>query len=299
MTTEDKWEALDAGAKQSVSLSRKRKVTIDTWSAGDAPVIRTTRAMVMLWLLGVPALLPIALEAQSLVTLNGGVLHDSGNDVFGTGGALILFAMLAVTPLRTLTRRQWFVPLRRWYGIVLAFNIFFDAIAASNDTAFNGPIGAKLAGHTFLIMGLLMTLLLIPLCIQGIWNQWTFRQLGRYWKPIQKYGTYAVWFILGVHLALLEGFGVQHGDPAGPDRFPFAALHQRLYDYLGCSALLIFLRLPPVRRWIRTQQDAGKVWKVWLIISPLVILFVVAFGYFVNELMYKGIAATQLSPIND
>jgi DMSO/TMAO reductase YedYZ heme-binding membrane subunit len=274
-------------------------INIDTWSTGRVPVIWTSRRTVMLWLLGIPALLPIALEMRGVFTLNGGDLHQTGNDVLGTGGALLLFAMLAITPLRTLTRRQWFVPLRRWYGIVFAFDIFLDAIIASNDTAFNGPVGAKLAGHTFLILGLLMTLLLIPLTIMGIWNQWTFHQLGKYWKPIQEYGTYAIWGILALHLMLLEGFGVRHGDAAGPDRFPFDILHQRFYDYLGCSALLLVLRLPPVRRWIRDKQKASQMWKVWLAIAPLVILFLVAYGYFINELFYKGIAASELSPIND
>jgi DMSO/TMAO reductase YedYZ heme-binding membrane subunit len=289
------WPDVNAGVRSAP----QRKRTIDTWASGDMPVIRTTRQMGLLWLLGAPALLPLAFEMRGILTLNGGDLHGSGNDVLGTGGALLLFAMLAITPLRTLTRRQWFVPLRRWYGVVLAFNIFADAIIASNDTAFNGPIGAKLAEHTFLILGLLMTLLLIPLTVMGIWNQRTFRQLGKYWKPVQQYGTYAVWGILGLHLLLLEGFGVRHGDALGPDRFPFDVLHQRFYEFLGCSALMLTLRLPPVRRWIRARQNAGKTWQVWLTIAPLVIVFLLAYGYFVNELMDKGIAAYNLNPIND
>lgn len=276
-----------------------KTTNIDTWSTGSIPIIRTSRQMVMLWLLGIPALLPIAFELRGVFTLNGGDLHQTGNDVLGTGGALLLFAMLSITPLRTLTRRQWFVPLRRWYGIVFAFDIFLDAIIASNDTAFNGPVGAKLAGHTFLILGLLMTLLLIPLTVMGIWNQWTFHQLGTHWKPIQQYGTYAVWGILALHLMLLEGFGVRHGDAVGPDRFPFDIFHQRFYDYLGCSALLLTLRLPPVKRWIKAKQKANQTWKVWLAIAPLVLLFLLAYGYFINELFYKGIAATELNPIND
>lgn len=268
-----------------------------------APVRRTRRQTFLLRLLGAPALLPVAFEIpgtlHGLLTGDGGTVHGSGNDVLGTGGALLLFAMLAVTPLRTLTRRQWFVPLRRWYGVVLGFTIFLDAALASNDTAFNGAVGAKLAGHSFLLVGFTITLILVPLTIQGIWNQWTMHQLGKYWKPFQKYGTYTVWGLLGVHLMLLEGFGLTRRVVSGPDKFPFDLIHARLYDYLGCSALMIALRLPPVRHWVRGRQQTGKTWQAWLALAPLILLFLVAYVYFGNELMDKGLAAAQLSPIND
>lgn len=271
----------------------------DVWASGDMPVFRANRQTGLLWLLGAPALLPIVFMAPGILTLDGGTVHQSGNDVFGTGGALILYAMLAITPLRTLTRRQWFVPLRRWYGIVFAFNIFLDAITAGNDPAFNGAPYARLLDHTFLLLGVTMTLLLIPLCVQGIWNKRTMRQLGKYWKPFQQYGTYAVWACLGIHLMLLEGFGVSHGDTVGPDSPLYRVLHQRFYDFAGCAALMIALRLPPVRRWIRARQAAGEMRLVWLVISPLAVLFCVAYAVFVNELVYKGVAAFTRNPVND
>jgi DMSO/TMAO reductase YedYZ heme-binding membrane subunit len=287
----------------TATRTREKKFSIDTWTSGQFPVIRTSRQTVLVWLLGAPALAPLALELpgviQALVTGNGDTAHQTGNDVLGSGGALLLFSMLSITPLRTLTRRQWFVPLRRWYGVVFGFTIFLDAIEASNDTAFNGPVGAKLAGHTFLLLGLTMTLLLIPLTVQGIWNQWSMRQLGKYWKPFQKFGTYTIWGLLCAHLILLEGFGLSRRVASGPDKFPFDLFHARLYDYLSCSALMLVLRLPLVRRWVRAKQNAGKTREVWLTIAPLVLLFLLAYGYFVNELFYKGIAAFTLNPIND
>jgi methionine sulfoxide reductase heme-binding subunit len=279
------------------------KQNIDTWSTATIPVVRTRRATVMLWVLGAPALLPIIFEmpgiVQGLVTGNGNTIHSSGNDVFGTGGALLLFAMLSITPIRTLTRRQWFVPLRRWYGIVFAVNIFLDAATATNDPEFNGAVAARLTNHTFELMGVTMTIILIPLFIQGVWNKWSMKRLGKYWKPFQKYGTYAIWFLLGCHLLLLEGFGTEHADAIGPDSPVYRVLHQRFYDYLGCTVLMILLRLPPVRRWVRAKQNAGKTWQVWLTISPAVILFGIAYVIFINELFYKGISAMQLNPIND
>lgn len=275
----------------------------DTWTTGDMPVVRTSRRTAMLWLLGAPALLPIVFMAPGIIdglaTGNGDTVHSAGNDVFGTGAALLLFSMLAITPLRTLTRSQWFVPLRRWYGIVFAFDIFLDAATAVNDPAFNGPVAARLTGHTFELMGVTMTVILIPLCVQGIWNQWSMKQLGRYWKTFQKYGTYAVWFLLGCHLALLEGFGTSHADEVGPDSPLYRVLHQRFYEYAACTALMIALRLPPVRRWVRAKQAAGQTRVVWLTIAPLAALFLLAYVIFVNELFYKGIAAFGLNPIND
>jgi DMSO/TMAO reductase YedYZ heme-binding membrane subunit len=280
-----------------------RKANIDTWSSGPMPVVRATRQRMMLILLGAPALIPIAFEVpgtvQGLVTGDGNVVHSTGNDVLGSGGALLLFAMLSITPLRTLTRRKWFVPLRRWYGVVFASSIFLDAALASNDTAFNGPVAAKLAIHSFLFMGLTMTLLLVPLLIQGIWNQWSMRRLGKYWKPFQRYGTYTVWGLLAAHLMLLEGFGVSHADQAGPDSPVYAVLHQRLYEFTSCSALMIVLRLPPVRHWIQGRQRDGQVWRAWMVLMPLVLLFLLAYVMFANELFYKGIAAFTLNPIND
>jgi DMSO/TMAO reductase YedYZ heme-binding membrane subunit len=263
------------------------------WESGPQQII--TEHKYWRWALGLPAFLPFVLMAPALFTVNGDAIHGSGNDVLGTGGALLLFTMLAITPLRTLTGAQWIVPLRRWYGIMFGLDIFIDAITASNDPAFNdGPVN-ELFGHTFLLLGVTMTLILIPLWIQGVWNKWTFRQLGTYWKPIQRYGTYTVWGLLGIHLTLLEGFGPRYSDAIGPDSFPYYIFHQRLYDWLGCSVLMLVLRLPPVRRWLRKQPK----WKRWLAISPLVALFLLAYVFFVNELFYKGIAAVNLNPIND
>jgi DMSO/TMAO reductase YedYZ heme-binding membrane subunit len=274
------------------SLASERWTTV--WESGPQQVL--TEHKYWRWALALPAFLPFALMARALVTVNGATIHGAGNDVFGTGGALLLFTMLTITPLRTLTGAQWFVPLRRWYGVMFGLDIFLDAITASNDPAFNdGPVN-ELFGHTFLLLGVTMTLILIPLWVQGVWNKWSFKQLGTYWKPIQKYGTYAVWTLLGIHLMLLEGFGLKPGNAArGPDSMPYELFHARFYDYLGCSVLMVVLRLPPVRRWLRKQPK----WKRWLVISPLVAVFLIAYVFFVNEMVYKGIAAANLSPISD
>src|ERR1700684_2966542 len=86
-------------------------------------VSRTPLQSILLWLFGALALLPIAFMARSVLLLNGNTTHGAGNDVLGTGGILLLFTMLSITPLCTLFRKQWFVALRRWYGIIFMFDI--------------------------------------------------------------------------------------------------------------------------------------------------------------------------------
>lgn len=251
------------------------------------------------WVLAVPPILPIFFMAPSILTLNGGVVHSTGNDVLGTGSALILFAMLSVTPLRTLTRKQWFVPLRRWYAIWFGFTVLVDAATASNDTAFNGGPGAELVAHTFSFLGSLMTIIVLPLLIQGLFNKWTMKQMGRYWKPFQKFGTYTIWGLLGLHLLVLDGFGVEHINGLGTDTPPFNVFHQRFYQFLSVSAGLVILRLPPVTRWIRKKQKEGKMRQVWFTITPLLLLFVFGYTFLRLEFFFKGMGAFTLNPVDD
>jgi DMSO/TMAO reductase YedYZ heme-binding membrane subunit len=135
-----------------------------------------------------------------------------------------------------------------------------------------------------------MVTLSIPLLITA--NRASMRALGRYWRTIQAGGTYAIWAILGVHLALLEGFGYARPAEVGVP-------HQRLYEFAACTLPLVILRLPPVRRWYR-HRDAGHGRAVYTIATTvLVALFLAGMVTFANELLFKGLAAWHLTPIND
>jgi hypothetical protein len=57
-----------------------------------------------------------------------------------------------------LTRWRWIFPLRRWYGIMMAFSTIGDAAIAAVTTDFAGGLFGRLAGHSFLLVGLLMTM---------------------------------------------------------------------------------------------------------------------------------------------
>jgi DMSO/TMAO reductase YedYZ heme-binding membrane subunit len=237
-------------------------------------------------LLGLPALAPLVFMAPSVLRLDSAT-HAAGNDVLGTGGAMLLFATLAVTPLVTVTGHRWFAPLRQWYGIVFALDVILDLVIAANDPAFGYSVTQDLTGHTFLLAGAVMVTIAVPLLITA--NRRSMRWLGRYWKTVQAAGTYAIWAILAVHLALLEGLRPGPGGAEG-------IKHQRLYQYAACSLPLVILRLPPVRRWYARRRGSRT---ASLATGLLIAIFASGYVFFANELIYKGVAAYRLDPVND
>ena len=88
---------------------------------------RIKRKAVALILLGPPAPVPLFFMLPALFTLNSNTFAVSVDDTLGTGAELCLFLCLLVTPMVTLTGQRWFVPLRRWYGIMMAPAAFGDA----------------------------------------------------------------------------------------------------------------------------------------------------------------------------
>ncbi len=265
------------------------RTAVDNWMAQDftfsAGTIR--KQAVALFLLRLPALIPLFFISRGVVTLDNHTLDIAEADVLGTGGEACLLLCLLVTPIITVTRQRWIAPLRRWYGIMFAITAIADAVIASITTAFAGGVFGRLAGHSFLLVGFVMVLLALPLLATA--NNPAQRWLGRYWKPLQR-TTYVIWGLLVVHLALLEGFGMEHGDDGDP------VFHQKLYQIVACSIPLLVLRLPPVKRWISRQQKADRQWLVYLAVLPLAVLFVLAFVFIVNEEICKGTAALSLHP---
>src|SRR5262249_21260579 len=75
---------------------------------------------------------------------------------------------------------QWIASLRRWYGIWFAIIGISDATTAAITTDFAGGVFGRLAGHTFLLAGLLIITLAIPLLATA--NTPAQRKLGKYWK---------------------------------------------------------------------------------------------------------------------
>lgn len=281
-------------AGKAEARPRKSRNAVDAWMGQEFTFMGKTirRQTVALWILGIPALAPVFFMSRAIITVNNNTMNNAVADVLGSGGEALLLLTLLVTPMVTLTRQRWFVPLRKWYGIMFAITIITDAIVAAITTSFAGGVIGRLAGHTFLLAGFTMVLVSVPLL--AISNNWSLKWLGRYWKPLQRL-TYLIWGLLFVHLALLFGFGIGTAETGDGDPI----FHQRFFQLTACSILLLTLRLPPVRHWVAAQQKAGRQRVVYLTFLPLVVLFVLAFSFIVNEEIYKGVAAFSLNPISD
>jgi sulfoxide reductase heme-binding subunit YedZ len=250
---------------------------------GGTGVKRKTLALI---LLGAWGFLPLFFMLPSLFTFNTNTIGNSVDDTLGTGAMTNLFLCLLITPAVTLTGQRWFVPLRRWYGIMFACCGIGDALGAALFDDFAGNPFAKLVEHTFTLIGFLMVLLAIPLFITG--NNWAQRKLGRYWKKLHRL-IYVIWGLLFFHLATLEGFGFERGSNGSGfagDGDPI--FHQRLYQYCACSVFLLTLRLPPVKNWIAARQQEGRNRLVYLSVMPIFALFLFGFIFIVNELILKG-----------
>jgi DMSO/TMAO reductase YedYZ heme-binding membrane subunit len=267
---------------------RRWSKLVDEWmegkiKLGGSGVKRKTAALT---LLGAWGFLPLFFMLPSLFTFNTNTIGGSVDDTLGTGAMVNLFMCLLITPAVTLTGQRWFVPLRRWYGIMFACCGIGDALGAAFFDDFAGNPFAKLVEHTFTLIGFLMVLLAIPLFITS--NNWAQRKLGRYWKRLQML-TYVIWGLLFLHLATLEGFGFERGDNGSGfagDGDPI--FHQRLYQYCACSLFLLTIRLPPVKRWIVARQHEGRNKLVFMTVIPIFALFVFGFIFIVNELIFKG-----------
>ena len=270
--------------------SRKAGATAaDAWMAGEVRLFGryVKRQTIALWVLGIPAFTSIVMILPADITRKSQMLDLGEASVLGTGTEILLLLTLMITPLVTVTRQRWFVPLRRWYGLMMAATAFFDATNAAIATSFNGGVLGRLSGHSFLVVGLFMNALLIPLFLTG--NPWAQRKLGRYWKPLHKL-IYVIWGALFLHLMLLEGFGVQsglNGSGSGVDGTPI--FHQRLYQLAACSLFPFVLRLPAVKRWVSEKQSEGRQIVVFWAVLPMLLLFCLGFAYILHEEFLQGI----------
>jgi DMSO/TMAO reductase YedYZ heme-binding membrane subunit len=276
---------------QEYSEKAPKRNSVDSWMDQDCrflPGIK--RRKVALFLLRLPAIVPIIFTLRGWLSLNEKLsLTNTEADTLGTGGEYCFLLAVTITPMITLTGQRWFAPLRRWYGIMFAVIGLSDSITASITGAFSGgPIG-RVAGHTFLLSGLFIILIAIPVLVTA--NTPMQRALGRYWKPVQKM-TYVIWALIVVHLALLDGFRPFDGPQGDGDPI----FHDRLYQIIAISLPLVLLRLPPIRRWVVEQRAAGQAWKVWAAFMPLFALYLVAFAFVINEEIFTGLKVITMTP---
>ena len=164
-----------------------------------------------------------------------------------------------------------------------------DAATAAITTDFAGGVFGRLAGHTFLVTGLFIVLLAIPVLATA--NTPAQRRLGKHWKTIQRV-TYALWALTVLHLLLLDGFK-PFGGSLGDGNPVF---HERLYQAVAISLPLIILRLPPVKRWVTRKRADGQKWKAWLLVTVIAVPYVVGFIFIINEEIFTGMQCLTMHP---
>jgi len=245
--------------------------------------ITIRKRSIALFFLRLPAFIPWIFMVRGWFSLNTqDVLTNTEADVLGSGGEACLLIALSITPIITMTGQQWIAPLRRWYGIMFALIGISDGTTAAITTDFaGGPIG-RLAGHTFLLSGLLIVLIALPILATA--NTPSQRVLGRWWKRLQKM-TYVVWGFVILHLLLLDGLTpfINNGTDGDP------VFHQRFYQAVAVSIPLFVLRLPPVRRWVIEQRTNGRAWLPWVALSPLIAFYILGFAFIINEEFFTGL----------
>jgi DMSO/TMAO reductase YedYZ heme-binding membrane subunit len=271
--------------------SRAKRASIDYWMAQPSTHFpRFKRRTIALFFLRLPALLPWIFIMRGWLSLNEQeVLTNTEADVLGTGGEICFLVAVSITPLITLTGARWFAPLRRWYGIFFALIGISDGTTAAITTDFSGGVFGRLAGHTFLVTGLLIVLIAVPLLLTA--NTPAQRRLGTYWKKLQKM-TYLIWGVIILHLALLDGFKPFDGPQGDGD----PVFHQRFYQIMAISLPLVILRLPPVKRWVADKRAAGEQWKVWAAMAPMAALYIIAFAFVINEELFTGHMVITMHP---
>jgi DMSO/TMAO reductase YedYZ heme-binding membrane subunit len=277
--------------EQEYAEKARKRTSVDAWMAKESTLLPSVkRKKIALVLLALPAFLPWIFTLRGWLSLNEKlVLTNTEADVLGTGGEYTFLICVSITPLITLTGQRFFAPLRRWYGIMFFAIGLSDSITASITGAFaGGPIG-RVSGHSFLLAGLFIILLAIPVVITS--NSRMQRALGKYWKRVQGV-TYIIWGMIIIHLGLLDGFHTFDGPQGDGD----PVFHQRLYQILAISLPLVILRLPPVRRWVAQQRAAGQMWKVWVAFMPLFTLYLLAFAFVFNEEFFTGYKIITMTP---
>jgi len=247
-------------------------------------VRRHAAGVVAVWFIRALLLTPFVLMAPEVIALVLGrpdaVAHVSTStaDVLGTSALLVFVLMLTVTPLHTLTGWRWHLVLRRDYGIAMFLVAATDLILAAITTGdtFPGGLPNRVAGHSFLVVGLLATLLLVPLVLTA--NRRAQRLLGGEWKRLHRL-TYAVWVLVLLHLLLLFGVG------------------GIFLDAVAVSAPLALLRVSAVRhRWTTARREGTHRPLRWGVAAALGAMFAAGLVPLLLELARKGTAAFAQNP---
>ncbi|MCW2545083.1 MAG: hypothetical protein JWM40_2635 [Frankiales bacterium] len=254
-------------------------------------LLRRSRSLVpgavVVW--GVRALIPIPFvlmtpevvaairhEPEAMANVSASVADVMGNSIF-----IAFVLMLAVTPITTITGWRRHVVLRRDLGLAMFALAWTDLVLAAIATGdqFEGGVMNRVAGHSFLLLGTLATVLTLPLALTA--NRRAQRALGTYWKSIQR-TTYLVWVLILVHLLMLFG------------------LRDVFLHAMEVSVVLVIPRVPVITSWwVRSRRSAA--WPRTRVIVALVLGGVLVAGLvpFVQNLAAAGTNAFHQHPVAD
>jgi sulfoxide reductase heme-binding subunit YedZ len=162
---------------------------------------------------------------------------------FGTGlpALILLLLSLAVTPAVTVFGWNWAIPLRRWlglyaFGYATAHMLIFAVVDYGLDWV---ELYRQVLEKPYLLAGLGALLLLLPLALTST-KGWQ-KRLGKAWKDLHR----AVYLAAG--LAVLHFILLVKADLTEP------------LIYAGLLAVLLALRLPPLRRRLSALRQKLRV----------------------------------------
>ncbi len=188
--------------------------------------------------LWIGVLAPIPWEVWLAVTNNLGANPQRALEHFtGSGILYLLFATLAITPLRRLTGWNDLIRFRRLLGL---FAFFYGCLHLLTyvwfDQDFNGPaIVHDVEKHHFILVGLLGWTLLIPLAMTST-NGWIRRLGGRRWALLHRL-VYAA-----LALGIVHYYWMQKADHSAP--------------ILAALGLALLLAARPATAWLQTRRKA-------------------------------------------
>lgn len=150
----------------------------------------------------------------------------------GTAALLLLLLSLACTPLNILFGWRWLLPLRKPLGLyAFCYAVLHMLIFVGLDYRFDLElIWLDVGEKRFVYAGLAALLLLTPLALTS--TRAAMRRLGKRWKPLHRL------VYLAAPLAVLHFVWLVKSDIREP------------LIYAGALALLLLVRLPPLRRVI-------------------------------------------------
>jgi methionine sulfoxide reductase heme-binding subunit len=150
-----------------------------------------------------------------------------------------MVATLAVTPVYTLTGLRDLPNRRRAIGLyAFLYTCLHLLVFFGLDYGFNfAQAWSLVTGKVYLLVGLLAVLLLIPLAVTSF--DYFIRKMGKNWKRLH-------WLVYPAVVVSILHYGLsQKGD-----LFTLRGNILRPFLWLLLTAILLVMRLPPVRRWI-------------------------------------------------